>query len=301
MKKSGLLLSASLATILAAPLSSQTIVTDSFESGDMSAPNSSIFSWEKNNRTSVVTSSEVVYSNGETSIAKPSGRDWEPKDGNHSLRFRYPAGEPMAEQRFNLSNAYKDLWFSYWIKVPNNFSHPSSSPTNNKFFAVWMDGYSSQGDGPTVWWNLLSNGSGDSSIAYSFSEGSYTVAGPQTDFRNFIDVPGDRDRWMKVVMHIVASSQPGQSDGVIELWRRWENESSFTKIHETKSASLPIPSGGPNGWASGYIMGWANAEYGELTEWLVDDFTVATTSLLSSDPGTSPSGALPKPPTLTIE
>ena len=298
MNKSDLLAAATLATLLATSSQANILVVDSFETGDMSASNSSAFSWEKNNRTSVVSATEVTYSNGDTSIAKPSGRDWEPKDGKYSLRFRYPAGEPMAEQRFNFNKAHKELWFSYWIRVPINFTHPTTSPSNNKFFAVWMDGYSSQGDGPTVWWNLLSNGSGDSSIAYSFSEGSYNVAGPQTDFVPFINVPNDRGRWMKVVMHVKASSQPSQSDGVIELWRRWENESTFTKVHDTKTANLPVPSGGPDGWASGYVLGWANAEYSELTEWLVDEFTVSTTSLLTESPNTE---AIPKPPTLTIE
>ncbi len=270
---------------------------ESFESGDMSSTNDQGFRWDRNNRTSIVTSDGVVYSNGEKDVSIPSGRDWEPKLGDHSLRFRYPAGQTMAEQRFDLGGDYREAWYKYWIRVPENYTHSTSSPSNNKFFATWMDGYSSQGDGPTAFWNLMSNGSGGSSIAVSYSDGGYSVAGGQMQIQPFIKVPEDRGRWMEVVYRVKASSNAGTSDGEIEFWRRWENESSFTQIHDVENALLPIPSAGPNGWSEGYIMGWANAPYSQDTEWLLDGFHVATSSLLEQGATES----RPEPPTLTID
>lgn len=289
-----------LAMLFATPTHSEILLQDSFESGNMSATNSDGFRWSRNNRTSIVTEEAAVYNNGEIYNPPPHSPDWTAKHGDHSLRFRYPAGQPMSEQRFSLGGSYKEIWFRYWIRVPDNYNHPSSSPSNNKFFAVWMDEYSSKGDGPTAFWNLISAGSGDSTIAYSYSEGSYSVAGPQSQLKQFISVPEDRGRWMQVVIHVRASTRSDRSDGVIELWRRWENESKFTKYHEDTSARLPIPGGGPQGWSAGYIMGWANAAYREDTEWLLDQFTVSTTSLLDGGESAAPEGALPNPPELNV-
>lgn len=277
---------------IAAPL-----FQDSFESGDISATNSSGFEWYSTNRTGIVTSEAEVYNNGTVFNAAPPDSDWTAKEGDYSLRFNYPAGVPWSEQRFSLGGNYPDLWFSFWLRVPQNFYHPTSLPTNNKVFALWMDGYSYKGDGPTVFWNILSNGSGGSEIAYSHSEGSYQIAGPQSQEKQFIRVPDDRGRWMKLVIHVKASSRPDQSDGVIELWRRWENENEFQKYHEDTSAKLPIPSGGPDGWSLGYLMGWANAEYESNTDWLLDEFTVSETSLLT----VQEYDKRPNPPVMTIQ
>ncbi|GAA0839883.1 hypothetical protein GCM10009113_04080 [Marinobacter szutsaonensis] len=257
------------------------IFKDSFETGDLQSTNSTGFFWQgSGGRTAVVTEAA--------------------KDGNYSLLFNYPAGEPWTEQRFSLGSSYPDLWVSFWIRVPQNFYHPATSPSNNKFFAIWMDDYSSKGDGPTAFWNIFSNGSGGSQIAYSYSEGSYQVGGPQSQFKEFIRVPDDRGRWMKVVIHVKASSTPGESDGVIELWRRWENESEFTKYHEDTNANLPIPSGGPDGWSVGYLMGWANAEYESETKWFLDEFVVSDSSLINGDVG-SGSSVAPNPPELDVQ
>lgn len=268
-----------LASLLAGTAYGEPLIVESFESGDMSATNAAGFDWGRNNKTSVVTADAAVYNNGEIDVAKPSGRDWEPHDGLHSLRFRYPAGSNMTEQRFDLGSAYTNLWYKYWLRVPINYTHNTSMPSNNKFFATWMDGYSKAGDGPTVFWNLLSNQEGGSNIAVSYSEGGYSIAGGQRQSTPFISVPEDRGRWMEIVIHVKASS-PTQA-GTIELWRRWENEASFTQIHLIEDAYLKIPSQGPMGWREGYIMGWANAPYRVNTEWLLDEFTVSTDSLLS--------------------
>ncbi len=85
-------------------LSSTSLLAESFESMDMSNSNIDGFSWNSNNRTSVVTQDPVdgpvvVYNNGViNNIAAPnlpdgSVRDWSAKSGDYSLRFRYPAGQ----------------------------------------------------------------------------------------------------------------------------------------------------------------------------------------------------------------
>lgn len=283
------------ALIFASSVHSEPLLVESFESGDMSATNEDGFDWGPNNSTSVVTASGVVYNNGKKDIDLPSGRNWDPRHGRHSLRFRYAAGRNQTEQRFSLGGAYKGVWYKYWLRVPVNYSHNVSMPSNNKFFATWMDGYSKKGNGPTVFWNLLSNQKGGSNIAVSYSRGGYTVAGGQRQSTPFIKVPDDRGRWMELAIHVKAST-PIET-GTIELWRRWDKEATFTRIHLIEDVHLKTPPNGPDGWSMGYIMGWANAPYKKDTEWLLDGFTISTESLLS----TNEKLPKPNPPNLKIE
>lgn len=290
-----------LASILAGAANAEPLIIDSFESGDMSATNAEGFDWARNNRTSIVTADAVVYNNGDRDVAIPSGRDWDPKHGEHSLRFRYAAGTNMAEQRFKLGGAYEDLWLQYWVRVPINYSHGQSSPSNHKFFALWMDGYSYKGEGPTVAWEFWGSGDGSSRLAFHYSEGSSSIMGGHQGHDNFISVPEDRGRWMEITIHAKASSNGQSNDGVIELWRRWEDESPNQRklMHQRTDAVLPIPTQGPQGWNAGYFMGWANAAYAKDTEWLIDHITISTEPLLDSG-DVSRSSVAPNPPELSI-
>lgn len=184
-------MAASLASLSLAPspAHSAPLLVDSFETGDMSASSADGFSWAGLNRTDVVTMAPgptVVWSG--TAVREPDPdqtKDWRAKDGAHSLRFRYPAGEPWAEQRFNLGSSYPDIWFRFWMKVPPNFRHGSA---NNKLFALWMDDYSAHGDGPTVVWESWGDGSGGSELAIHWSEGEHTTAGSHLHSAPFISV-----------------------------------------------------------------------------------------------------------------
>ncbi len=145
-----------------------------------------------------------------------------------------------------------------------------------------MDGYETAGDGSTVTWNFWSAGTGGNSseLRVSFSQGGNTANGGQLQPASFITYPTDQGRWMKVVVRVVASTSDTSNDGIIELWRRWQDETAFTQLHLLTNANIAIPSAGPEGWAAGYFMGWANARYATDTEWLLDDIVFSETSLL---------------------
>lgn len=292
-----------LASFLASTANGEPLIVDSFESGDMSATNADGFDWGRNNRTSIVTSEAVVYNNGDRDVAIPSGRDWEPKEGDHSLRFRYAAGDNMSEQRFNLGGAYEDLWLQYWVRVPVNYSHGQRSPSNHKFFALWMDGYSHKGEGPTIAWEFWGSDDGSSRLAFHYSEGSYNILGGHQGHDDFISVPGDRGRWMEITIHAKASSNGHSNDGVIELWRRWGNESPSERklMHQTTDAVLPLPSQGAQGWKAGYFMGWANAAYARDTEWLIDHITISDQSLIDTQGLANGNSKAPNPPILSLK
>ena len=292
-----------LASLLAGTVNGEPLIVESFESGDMSATNEAGFDWGTNNRTSVVTADAVVYNNGEINVAKPSGRDWNPKHGEHSLRFRYPAGGYMAEQRFDLGSAYEELWMQYWVKVPINYYHGQTSPTNHKFLAIWMDGYSQKGQGSTVVWEFWGNPDGSSRLAVSFNGGDAGVSEGHQQHHDFIS-PADQGRWMEITIHLKASSDNSTPDGVIEMWRRWENEPSSerTQFHKRTDVLLSKPSSGAQGWKAGYFMGWANSPYSKDTEWLIDYITISEAPLLNSTGLSAQEGGNPpNPPVLAVQ
>jgi hypothetical protein len=257
---------------------------DSFESGDMSATNEDGFRWAGNNRTSIVTAEAAVWNNGPRDNPISEGQDWTPFHGEHSLRFRYAALEAQSEQRFSLGGAYPEVWIRYWIRIPHNFIHenPTGSSANNKWFALWMDGYSQHGEGPTIVWNFWPESDGSSEFTFSFSQEAGGLRSHHGSYNHFIRYPDDQGRWMQVVLYAKMSTDGTSNDGETRIWRRWEGEEEFTLISESVERGFVAPENGPQGWAEGYIMGWSNSGYAEDTEFLLDEFTVSTTSLLNS-------------------
>ncbi|MDQ2076173.1 hypothetical protein [Marinimicrobium sp. ABcell2] len=262
--------------MLSASVAAQPIMIDDFSSGDVSKTMNG-FKWSGSDSANDLSSV--------THVAETETRKGEL---GHGLHFRYKAGSSWTEKRFDLGNPHREVWVRYWIRVPDNFKHGSGNPNNNKFFALWMDGYSSKGDGPTVFWNYWRSDNG-AELTVSYSHGQKTVSGPNAQRTDFIDDSADRGRWMEVVLRVKAATDRNSNDGIIETHRRWEGEGSFTKIHEIKDANIAAPPGGPNGWHSGYIMGYANATYSEDTIWVIDEIEFSNSSLLQS-------AARPRPP-----
>lgn len=271
---------------------------DGFESRNTSAPaspppaiNTSGFRWRDMHYSyigGVVNgTSSSIYSAAGAINDRWTDHDLACKSGTYCLQFRFNAGGDMAEQRFDLGRSYPELWLSYWIRVPFNFTHGSM---NNKWLALWTSVY----DGPgTITWQTRPNGNGGANLVVQDGGVQQTE-----DLRTpFIRVPEDRGRWMQIVVRAKASSAAAANDGIIQLFRRWEGETSFAKIHEKLNARFYQ---GGAGIKAGYLMGWANDPYRELTFWLVDDFTVSESSLLSSA-SNPPEDKTPNAPTLSVQ
>lgn len=270
----------------AIPANAQVLIMDSFESIDMSATNAAGFSWGSMNRTSIVTQHPedgniVVFNGSSIYNIVNDGRDWAAFDGDYSLRFRYPAGADWSEQRFDLGGAYPEIWISYWLRIPVNFSYGPGNARNNKFFSLWMDGYENNGEGSTIWLGMEPNGLG-ATLGFTYSPGNLAGSVGYSQHKPFISI-ADRGKWVSVVIHVKAETSEGANDGILQTYLRWEDETAYTLFHEGLNLSLRIPPDGPPGFKRGYILGWANAAYEADTEWLVDSFTVSETSLLISD------------------
>ncbi len=277
----------------------QDLIFDSFESRDMSTTSVDGFLWGSNNSTSIVTQDSVdgpvaVYNNGSIyNVASPimadgSVRDWSVIEGGYGLRFRYGSGLHWAEQRFDLGVGYPEIWIRFWLRVPLNFKHNTGN-TNNKLLAIWMDDYEFQGFGPTVVWQYRNDGNnGSTTMYYKIRNTGYLNNNNgqrhsgELQSHAFITYPSDQGRWMQVVFHIKSSSSVLAADGIVEMYRRWQSENSFTLLHQELNVPLlHVAGSGLNGFKQGYLMGWANAPYENDTEWLLDGFSVSENSLLS--------------------
>jgi hypothetical protein len=256
---------------------SSTIVSDSFESGDMSATGLAGFRWSLTEVTSVVTADTEVFVTSPVNIPAPETSQWEAKTGDHVLMLRYDAGRSWTEQKFYLSEPQPEIWMSFWLRVPKNYSHPERdvAADNQKLFRIWMDAYGHKGDGTTVGMEFRGNGRGGSYFYGKIAGGGDKGSVP------FISIPGDRGRWMHLVVHVNSESSPGEKDGLMEVWRKWDGDIDYTKTHDFKNQPIKLSST-KKGFASGYLMGWANAVYPVDTEFLLDDFELSTTPLFSS-------------------
>lgn len=277
------------------------LVSDGFESASMSTPNSPSpavnttgFAWGSNNRTAVVTmlngAPTKVWENGAIqTLDADTTKNWTAKNGSYSLRFRHPAGLQMAEQQFTIGTSVPDLWMSYWIRVPVNFYHGT---LNNKWLATWTSVYDGTGD-ITFQTRPYSSTPGGASLVV---QDGGVAQGEATVLADFILVPRDLGRWMQIVYRLKPATTSSSNDGIIQTWRRWANESSFTQILNKTNARFYQ---GGTGIKAGYIMGWENDPYKVETEFLMDDFTLSTTSLLDVS-STSSTSSPPAAPSLNV-
>jgi hypothetical protein len=262
------------------------LVIDTFETANMQPTlNNAGFAWSTLNRTSIVTMNPdamQVWAGsgfGGVSSSPGIGKDWTAKEGSHSLRFRYPPNEPMAEQRFYMTNFYPEIWVRFWVRVPVNYVHGTG---NHKFFVLSMGEYSNQSPQNTkVIWEYRPGGTAQAS-SLDFSYDAYNGAGNSGPIQGtpFMS-PADQGRWMQMVLHVKASSSGRSADGVIETWRRFEEEGTFTKFHEKTDTILEMQPSLTQGFNSGFVLGYANpSSFSVETEFLVDTIEFSTESLI---------------------
>lgn len=290
MKKIFIILFIAGGLLLSNSLMAANIFLDGFESEDLSTTNADGFSWANPNRTSLVTmdpdanqgvcegsetGAYAIWNNGDICNFGGDGKDWTAKNGDISMRFRYPADEPWAEQRFEMGEAYPELWMAFWLRVPTNFHKGDGS--NNKFWRIWRNDYSE---------SKCKVGSEFRTAGNQYPDGSANVylkapanTGDAAHYSPFMR-PEDAGRWMHIVVYMKCSSEVDSGDGIVRQWRKWESDSDYILMNEVTNRNIqPEGPKGSQGFNKGYIMGWANDPYSETTEFLIDDFELSTSDL----------------------
>lgn len=245
---------------------------DDFESGDLGHRQNGTY-WDGSKLTAVKTDN--------------------PKTGNYSLEFRYPANpdgaDGFSEQRFKLGGKYPDIWVSYDFFVPTNYYHRSQAhlgqSDNNKGFINFWEGSYNDPKGPALaveFWPL--NDGSSRGTVHTFKPGYYD--GHATACPNAIKL-SDRGQWIHITIHAKYTSS-GKSDGAFQLWKTYSNGTTELAC-DLRNKNWYVP--GQTGFDTGYLLGWSNSGFTSYTKFYIDNIKFSDTSLLGNLP------APPSPPT----
>ena len=209
--------------------------------------------------------------------------------GNCSQRFRFKATaidvDDWAEQRFNMGPANKspEVWFEYWLYVPDNLVRRTApGPNNDKFFLLW-DENSYSGEFSFVLRTFPGTaGEGSATIGLMWKD---TVHPSKSSWglnaTNAI-TPEMRGTWIRIRLHAALGIGGGtvccgggstvqEGTGVFQLW-----VDDALVIDAQTLFWDPIGIADP-GFQKGYLFGWSNSGYDAETDWYVDDLSVWNT------------------------
>jgi len=245
----------------------------------------------------------IVYDvNGPTNT-RPDDltKDWTAKTGDYALRIFAGAGTNFPEQGWNTTSAgIKTLWWGVDMRVPVNFEHQPrikddgsvSLSNNQKLFRIFMDsyqGHQTSGGGSKVGMEFRRTSIDEGPAPGDYWTGpghSYWYIKNFNEFSNggdkgnkrFITIPQDRGKWMRICFRVQCSSVPGVADGSIEVWRKWEDEADFTKEFDYPNQQVPerTLAGSITAFKQGHLFGYQNAPYAVDTEFLWDNFELAS-------------------------
>lgn len=241
------------------------------------------------------------FSSGDTSRSE-NGFSWNDQSfpvsegfghgDDHALLFEFgpdaSGDDSSAELRFELGRQVQELWIELWIYYPTGdeglgsarYEHRNDvSSDNNKFLRLWRDEYN--GARPKVGASTLptdeGSGGGNSRMINEYnpigsSMGNFSSGGSAwvTD--------GDPDtchrgEWTRVRMYFRVSD-PGASNGVSRWWV------GDTLVYDATDLPNDAEDPADNYLERGYLLGWANSGFSELTHVYVDDVSVC-----DADPG----------------
>lgn len=256
------------------------LVIENFETSDLTAVGtdcdlnaSGLFTWDGTYATSIVGMPSGVATRiyPEPEATYP-GEDYTPLQGSRCMRVRYTDTNEMAEQRFSLGAHYSTVYIRYALRIPFTFDYQGS---NAKWAAFWTNNY--DGDGDVTFQLRPGTGAGNAKLVVQ--DGGVAV-GEVDVWEDFINATRDAGRWMHICYRLTPETTNGAANGVIQVWRRWNDESTYTQIYNKTNATFYE---GGVGVHQGYLFGSAeghsyvgNGEH----PYLVDEFHVSTSSLI---------------------
>ena len=155
----------------------------------------------------------------------------------------------------------------------------------DKIMALWVDDYSQAGTGPTVILGVTPDWTFGSSKDAVLTAGWRASGSPSDSSRIQVGgIPGGklfteahRGKYLDLAVHVRFSSQPGAKDGVVQTWVRYEGESAYTLRHNIRNANMDLPPnlvGDRQLWQKGYLMGYSNSGYDQVTTFHISKIEV---------------------------
>jgi hypothetical protein len=222
--------------------------------------------------------------------------------GNHTgfaLRLRHPAlAQFNSEQRFYLGpesagGIYRDLYGKYRLFIPANWTTPTGIPgnggVNNKFFRLWSRGPDFPvNDGYTPYYfkggfSGVATASGATNFRSERGSDHYGVGAAGTgESRSVLITPADRGT--EVTFHfrvktdtIGAINQPHTpprtGNAILQLWKNGVRICNDTGLNWRSSDGLH------EYFEYGYVWGYCNSGFTQVSDLLMREFTLSTTSI----------------------
>ncbi len=204
-----------------------------------------------------------------------------PRTGTYSLQFNYlavpPGKDDWSEQRIQFHRPYTDLWFRYDLYIPGNYYHriQPSSPSNNKFFAIYRDPYGIPGF--QVNFSTEPNGSGGSNLEvhYYYNGTEQKPISPE-GAGNFIS-SADLGHWHTIVIHVKVPSGNDTNDGVMQLWKDGRQFVNITNLDSWGGTNK-------NYIDAAYLLGWSNSGFTRKTDFYIDNVIVSDSPISPDSP-----------------
>lgn len=238
---------------------------ENFATGDLSGGEEG-FAWKGYNGTQVVTN----FGHGDT----------------NSLRFKFgpdASGEDSsAEQRFDMGRSVKEFWVEYWIYFPDGseadggasyYHRNDEGADNNKILRVWNIDY---GLAPKVGASTHPQADGNSYMINEYRQGTWGSGNYESGGEILVDNENEnachRGSWNRLSFHVKLASV-NNDDGVMEWWINGKKAYSNNEL-----ISYP-PGGSEANWLrNGYLMGWSNSGFTDLTYIYIDDVSFYDTN-----------------------
>jgi hypothetical protein len=282
------------------------IFQDNFASGDLSSHNA-YFRW--GDGTTIIQPGQVAMP--VVSVPGPTGGT------SKAIQFTYgtwqevrfsltqSATEMRASANASSNVAYPDIYTCYNLYIPTNYFQSTNGvgAVNDKWFAIWKNGYQTSNSGVANWFELLPDGKGNSiATATDNSNGGLNKAVASVIPQDSAS-PGafgvrtsEAGQWHQYCYHTRVPTNATSKDGVMEVYKdgtlhyAWDNIVYWAPDGNAANA----------GFDRGYLLGYHNSIVPAGTQtWYLTNFKIGTTAAsvgLSTTSG-QPAPIQPDPPT----
>jgi hypothetical protein len=185
------------------------------------------------------------------------------RTGSNAAKFHFGN---WAELRFDLGRLYPDVWMSFSLYVPANYTHRvGGDGPNNKFLRVWATDYANtEKIGYSTW-----PSSGNSDLQADWDTGGAGIGPKGSGTSNFISA-ADKGKWMTVKIYIKAGTS-ATAKGTMKLWK------NGALVIDDSNTVNNFNANETHGYRYGYLLGAANSGYADSTDFFIDDVVFATT------------------------
>lgn len=215
-----------------------------------------------------------------------------------ALRLRYPVLTTQnTEQRFYLGSAgtagvYRDLWIKYRVFWPLNFRCQSGLPgnqgVNNKFLRLWHGLLSDNVNGYASYiikggFSSIATASGVANFRGERGSNHYGVGAAGTgESRPGLVVAADLGTEVEYIMRLKTDTlgvpgadfpPPSVGNGIIQMWK------NGVRICNDQNLTWRSADGTGEFFEYGYVFGYANSHFAEVTDILLRELTIATTNI----------------------